>query len=187
MKFTILYLYLHKFYENKWNEGTTVPSFCLMINKKKIEELAQERIDELNRDLFIVDITISPANAIQVEIDSAVGNVAIEDCISVSRNIEHNLDREEQDFELQVSSPGLDRPFRVVQQYKKNVGREVKLTPINGTKIEGLLKSANDEGVVIETESKERLEGKKKKVTVVEEYSFNYDEIKETKIIITFK
>jgi ribosome maturation factor RimP len=158
-----------------------------MINKKKIEELAQERIDELNRDLFIVDITISPANAIQVEIDSAVGNVAIEDCISVSRNIEHNLDREEQDFELQVSSPGLDRPFRVVQQYKKNVGREVKLTPINGTKIEGLLKSANDEGVVIETESKERLEGKKKKVTVVEEYSFNYDEIKETKIIITFK
>ena len=105
----------------------------------------------------------------------------------MSRNIEHNLDREEQDFELQVSSPGLDRPFRVVQQYKKNVGREVKLTPINGTKIEGLLKSANDEGVVIETESKERLEGKKKKVTVVEEHSFNYDEIKETKIIITFK
>lgn len=158
-----------------------------MINKKKIEELAQERIDELNRDLFIVEINVSLANAIQVEIDSAVGNVAIEDCISVSRNIEHNLDREEQDFELQVSSPGLDRPFRVVQQYKKNVGREVKLTPINGVKVEGLLKVANDEGVVVETEIKERLEGKKKKVTVFEEHSFSYDEIKETKIIITFK
>jgi ribosome maturation factor RimP len=158
-----------------------------MISKKKIEELAQERIDELNRDLFIVEINISASNSIRVEIDSAVGNIAIEDCISVSRNIEHNLDREEQDFELQVSSPGLDKPFRVVQQYKKNVGREVKLTAINGTKLEGLLKSANDKGVIIETTRKERLEGKKKKVTIEEEHSFAYDEIKETKIIITFK
>lgn len=158
-----------------------------MINKKKIEELALERIAELDKDLFIVEISISASNSIRVEIDSASGNVAIEDCISVSRNIEHNLDREEQDFELQVSSPGLDKPFRVVQQYKKNVGREVKLTPINGDKLEGVLKSADDYGVVIETTRKERLEGKKKKVTVVEEHSFAYDAIKETKIIITFK
>ena len=187
LNFTILYLYLHKFYENEWNEGTIVPSFCLMINKKKIEELALERIEELDKDLFIVEISISASNSIRVEIDSASGNVAIEDCISVSRNIEHNLDREEQDFELQVSSPGLDKPFRVVQQYKKNVGREVKLTPVNGVKLEGVLKSADDNGVVIETTRKERLEGKKKKVTVVEEHPFNYDEIKETKIVITFK
>lgn len=158
-----------------------------MINKKKIEELALERIAELDKDLFIVEMSISASNSIRVEIDSAFGNVAIEDCISVSRNIEHNLDREEQDFELQVSSPGLDKPFRVVQQYKKNVGREVKLTPVNGVKLEGVLKSADDNGVVIETTRKERLEGKKKKVTVVEEHPFNYDEIKETKIVITFK
>jgi len=158
-----------------------------MINKKKIEELALERIAELDKDLFIVEISISASNSIRVEIDCAFGNVAIEDCISVSRNIEHNLDREEQDFELQVSSPGLDKPFRVVQQYKKNVGREVKLTPVNGVKLEGVLKSADDNGVVIETTRKERLEGKKKKVTVVEEHPFNYDEIKETKIVITFK
>lgn len=158
-----------------------------MINKKKIEELALERIEELDKDLFIVEISISASNSIRVEIDSAFGNVAIEDCISVSRNIEHNLDREEQDFELQVSSPGLDKPFRVVQQFKKNVGREVKLTPVNGVKLEGVLKSADDNGVVIETTRKERLEGKKKKVTVVEEHPFNYDEIKETKIVITFK
>lgn len=158
-----------------------------MINKKKIEELALERIAELDKDLFIVEISISASNSIRVEIDSAFGNVAIEDCISVSRNIEHNLDREDQDFELQVSSPGLDKPFRVVQQFKKNVGREVKLTPVNGVKLEGVLKSADDNGVVIETTRKERLEGKKKKVTVVEEHPFNYDEIKETKIVITFK
>ena len=158
-----------------------------MINKKKIEELALERIEELDKDLFIVEISISASNSIRVEIDSAFDNVAIEDCISVSRNIEHNIDREEHDFELQVSSPGLDKPFRVVQQYKKNVGREVKLTPVNGVKLEGVLKSADDNGVVIETTRKERLEGKKKKVTVVEEHPFNYDEIKETKIVITFK
>ena len=161
--------------------GRKSPSFCLMINKKKIEELALERIAELDKDLFIVEISISASNSMRVEIDSAFGNVAIEDCISVSRNIEHNLDREEQDFELQVSSPGLDKPFRVVQQYKKNVGREVKLTSLNGVKLEGVLKSADDNGVVIETTRKERLEGKKKKVTLVEEHPFNYDEIKETK------
>lgn len=158
-----------------------------MIAKSRVEELAQERIDELNKGLYIVEISIGGANQISVELDTIEGSVAIEDCVSVSRNIEHNLDREVEDFSLEVSSAGLDKPFRVVQQYLKNVGREVKVQPIeHGKSIEGLLKSADENGCVIETRSKERVEGKKKKEWVVNELPFNYSEIKETKLIISF-
>jgi ribosome maturation factor RimP len=158
-----------------------------MIKKELIEQLALERIEEIGKDLFIVDIRISSSNQIQVEIDSAEGSVSIEDCIRVSRNIEHNLDRETQDFELQVSSPGLDKPFKVKQQYIKNVGRQVKVTLTSKATIEGVLKSADNDTIVVETTRKERLEGKKKKETIVEEHPIQYHQIKETKIIITFK
>lgn len=159
-----------------------------MINKEKIEELAIERINELNKGLFIVELSISSNNSILLELDAEEGNVSIEDCVSVSRNIEHNLDREEEDFELQVSSAGLDKPFRVLQQYIKNVGNEVKvLTKEKHKTLTGTLKVANEEGVIIEITTKERLEGKKKKVDVVQEHELTYDEIIETKIVISFK
>ena len=158
-----------------------------MINKKKIETLALERIDELDKGLFIVEIKVSSSNVIQVEIDAEEGNVAIEDCVSVSRNIEHNLDREQQDFELQVSSAGLDKPFRVTKQYIKNVGEDVKVKLNQGGKLEGQLIEANEEHFVVETTRKERLEGKKKKETIIEQHKLSYDEVKETKIVISFK
>jgi ribosome maturation factor RimP len=158
-----------------------------MINKKKIETLALERIEELDKGLFIVEIKISSSNVIQVEIDAEEGNVAIEDCVSVSRNIEHNLDREEQDFELQVSSAGLDKPFRVTKQYIKNIGEDVKVKLNQGGKLEGRLIDANQEHFVVETTRKERLEGKKKKETIIEQHKLGYDEVKETKIVISFK
>jgi ribosome maturation factor RimP len=158
-----------------------------MISKKKIETLALERIDELDKGLFIVEIKVSSSNVIQVEIDAEEGNVAIEDCVSVSRNIEHNLDREEQDFELSVSSAGLDKPFRVTKQYIKNVGEEVKVKLNQGGKLEGQLIDANEESFVVETTRKERLEGKKKKETIIEQHKLTYEEVKETKIVISFK
>lgn len=158
-----------------------------MISKKKVIELAQERIDELDKGLYIVEINISSGNVIQIELDAEKGNVAIEDCVSVSRNVEHNLDREEQDFELQVSSAGLDKPLRVLPQYIKNIGEEVKVKLNEGGKIQGDLIAADEKGIVVETTTKERLEGKKKKVTVVEKHELTFDEIKETKIVISFK
>lgn len=159
-----------------------------MLKKKEIEKLALERIDELDKGLFIVEIAISSNNVIQVELDVEDGNVAINDCVSVSRNIEHNLDREVQDFELSVSSAGLDKPFRVLKQYIKNIGREVKvqLKEKNNT-VEGVLKHADENGITLETTTKERVEGKKKKETVVQEFEYTFDEIKETKIVISFK
>ena len=158
-----------------------------MLHKKNIEKLAQERIDELDKGLFIVELSISSRNVINVEIEAKEGNVSIADCVSVSRNIEHNLDREEQDFELHVSSAGLDKPFRVKQQFIKNVGQQVKTKLKDGTEHEGLLKEANEDYFIVETTRKERLDGKKKKVEVVEDHQITYNEEKETKIIISFK
>ena len=157
-----------------------------MLDKTQITELAQERIDELDKGLYIVDLNISSTNQILIEIDALEGAVAIVDCMSVSRNVEHNLDREEVDFELQVTSPGLDKPFKVIQQYQKNIGKGVKTKVVDKT-IEGTLKSVTDEGIVIETERKERLEGKKKKVKIIEDVELAFSDIVETKVVISFK
>lgn len=158
-----------------------------MINKELVRNLAQERIDELDRGLFIVDITISSSMSIHLEIDKTEGYVAIDDCVSVSRNVEHNLDREEEDFELHVSSAGLDKPLRVLPQYLKNIGREVEVVLADGEKLTGKLLGATEESLEIETTRTEIPEGKKKKETVVEAKAFPLAGIKETKIVISFK
>lgn len=158
-----------------------------MIDKKRVIALAEERIEELDKGLYIVEVKIGSGNHISVELDAEEGFVSIDDCISVSRNIEHNLDREKEDFSLEVASAGLDQAFRVLKQYKKNIGKEVKVKTLeHGKKVEGVLKEVSEEGIVIETKEKKRLEGKKKKVWVTEEIPFKYDEIKETKLIISF-
>lgn len=158
-----------------------------MISKKKVTELINERIAELDNGLFIVDLTISTSNVIKVEIDKYEGFVSVDDCIRVSRNVEHNLDREKEDFELSVSSAGLDKGLRVFPQYTKNVGREVKVKLNEGGSIEGKMIEATPEHIVVQTSRKERLEGKKKKETIIEDHVLTMDKIKETKIIISFK
>ena len=158
-----------------------------MISKKLVTKLIDERIAELDNSLFVVSLTISPANVIQVEIDKYEGYVSVMDCMSVSRNVEHNLDREEQDFELSVSSAGLDKGLRVFPQYKKNIGRSVKVKLIKGGEIEGEMIDATPEQITIQTTRIERIEGKKKKETIIEDRVLSMDKIKETKIVISFK
>lgn len=158
-----------------------------MIQKELIRKLAQERIDERFPEVFIVEISVSSRNSITVELDKENSYVSIEECVAVSRNIEHNLDREAQDFELHVSSAGLDKPFRVLKQYLKNVDREVDLVLKDGTKLTGILKQADDKKISLETTRTEKLEGKKKKETIVELKELPMSQIKETKIVISFK
>ncbi len=158
-----------------------------MISKSKVLELIDERIAELGNGLFVVELTISSNNVIQVELDKHEGNVSINDCMSVSRNVEHNLDREAEDFELQVSSAGLDKPFRVLAQYTKNIGRTVKVVLQNGKKIEGELKAASEKEIVVENSRMEKIEGKKKKELIVEQHVLPMEQIKDTKIVISFK
>jgi len=158
-----------------------------MISKKEVEALIDERIAELDNGLFVVELNISPTNVITVELDKHVGSVAVADCMSVSRNVEHNLDREEQDFEITVSSAGLDKPFRVLAQYVKNIGRDVKVKLENGSKLEGTLKEVTETNIVVENSRKEKIEGTKKKEMIVEQHHLPFTDIKETKVIISFK
>ena len=165
-----------------------IPSFFYsMITKQLVRKLAEERIDELDRGLFIVNISISSSFVIHLELDKTEGYVAIEDCISVSRNVEHNLDRESQDFELHVSSAGLDKPLRVLPQFVKNIGNEVTLKLSDKVKKQGVLVAVTKEALTLETTRVEKIEGKKKKELVVITESIAFSDISEARIVITFK
>ncbi|MFD1551612.1 ribosome assembly cofactor RimP [Putridiphycobacter roseus] len=158
-----------------------------MITKQQVADLANERIQERNPALYIVEITIGNGNQILVEIDHEEHGVSIEDCMSVSRNIEHNLDREVEDFSLEVASAGLSKPFRVLKQYLKNIGKTVKVKTIEDGKFEGVLTAANETEIQITTKEKVRLEGKKKKVWEETNHTILMEKIKETNLVITFK
>ncbi len=155
-----------------------------MITKQQIEGLIQDKFEEHN--CFLVELEVSGENVISLEIDSLVG-ITVQECMAFSRAIEGELDREVEDFELKVSSPGLDKPFRVKEQYQKNIGRDVKVVPVDGIVVKGELKEVNVEGVLVEYSVKERIEGRKKKETIVKQEKINFNNIKETTVIISFK
>jgi len=158
-----------------------------MIERKKIEELIQERIAELDNGLFVVDLSISPSDVIHVELDKHQGGVSVDDCVAVSRNIEHNLDRDAHDFELTVSSAGIDRPLRVHAQYEKNVGRTIEVLLKNGEKKQGILTQVEPTSFSIEQIHKKEVEGKKKKENISVVISISFEDVKETKLVISFK
>jgi ribosome maturation factor RimP len=158
-----------------------------MIDRKEIEHLVEERIQELDNGLYVVEMTISSTNVIRIEIDKINGGVTVADCVSVSRNVEHNLDREKADFELHVSSAGLDKPFRHINQYIKNVGRTINVQTKDGRTIEGEIVKVADEKIILSAEEMQLLEGKKKKEKVEVIYEIMLTEIKEANIVISFK
>lgn len=155
-----------------------------MIEKKTIQDIIENIVNE--KDAFLVDIKISTSNKINIEIDSLKG-FTINDCVEVSRLIESKLDREEEDFELEVASAGLSEPFKVIQQYHKNLGKDVETLTKDGKKIKGILSSVSESGFEIEESKMVKVEGKKKKQNIIETHSFGFDEVKSTKIIIKFK
>ena len=152
-----------------------------MISIKKIIKLAQERIDELDSGCYLVDVIINRGNNIIVEIDNANAGVAINDIVSVSRNIEHNLDRETEDFKLDVTSPGLDKPFKVLNQYHKNINKTVKVIYDIDKILEGILLEVNKETIIVET--KEIIKENKKKTTKYNKKVISHKNIKQTKLI----
>ncbi|MGV8135844.1 MAG: ribosome assembly cofactor RimP [Mangrovibacterium sp.] len=153
-----------------------------MIDRNWIIQLTEEKLKE---DQFIVEVTVSQANQISVLLDSDKG-VTIDDCIQLSRHIEGNLDREAEDFELQVSSAGLGQPFKVHRQYVKNREREVEVVLINGQKQTGILKGADESGFDLEISKSEKVEGQKKKQLVTRTLRIQFDEAKTVKNIIKF-
>lgn len=121
-----------------------------------------------------------------MEIDNNDG-VDIEQCSTLHRFIEGHLDRETEDYELEVGSAGITSPFKVLEQYKKNIGNEVEVLTKQGLKLNGILKEADTDKFVVTITKKIKTETSKRKVEVSEDLTFGYDEIKYTKYLIRFK
>nr|WP_297168688.1 ribosome assembly cofactor RimP [uncultured Dysgonomonas sp.] len=155
-----------------------------MIDKLQIQDIAEDFL--LNSHIFLVDVAIRPGNIIIVEIDSQEG-VSIEDCIALSKHIESKLDRDVEDFELEVGSAGVTSPFKITRQYEVNIGNEVEVLTKGGQKLTGILKNCDDTTFVVTITKMEKPEGAKRKIAVEEDLSFKYDEVKYTKYLIRFK
>ncbi|MEZ4798607.1 MAG: ribosome assembly cofactor RimP [Flavobacteriales bacterium] len=155
-----------------------------MITQEQIKNLVEEKIADT--DIFIVEINVKPGNKIEIFIDKDSG-LALEDCLKVSRHVEGSLDREVEDFALDVSSPGVGRPLKLKRQYLKNVGRNVEVKMVDGTLMEGVMMAADDDKIVVQTRTKEEVEGKKGKKWVERENEIPFENISETKIVISFK
>jgi ribosome maturation factor RimP len=155
-----------------------------MIDKNKVKDLVEQWLE--GKEYFLVDASVDEQNKITVEIDHKDG-VWIEDCCELSKFIEEHFDRDVEDFELEVGSAGIGQPFKVLQQYINSIGYDVELLTAEGKKMEGYLKSADENGFVVTVEEKQKIEGKKRPQMVEVDKTFGYADVKWVKNIIDFK
>ncbi len=154
-----------------------------MITIDRIKKSVDAKIAEGTN--FIVDISVKPGNKIIILLDNDNG-VSISDCVAMSRHVEAGLDRETEDFELNVMSPGLTEPFKTFRQYQKNIDKQVEVVTKENKKLIGKLLSADNEGIQLETKTKEKTDAKKSKQLVINNIKLTFNQIKETKIVISF-
>ena len=151
--------------------------------RQKVETLIEKALDE-RPDMYVVDFELSENNDIRLVIDGDKG-VTIDDIVWLSRQIEHNLDRDEEDFALTVSSVDITRPFFLKRQYQKNLNRDVKIKTEAGEK-QGKLISVGDKEITIEYKVREPKETGKGKRTVIKQENIAFDDIKEAKVVLKF-
>ena len=155
-----------------------------MIETNVVRKLVDEWLED--KDYFLTDLTISPDDRIVVEIDHQDG-VWIEDCVALSRFIEDGLDRDAEDFELEVGSAGIGQPFKVLRQYEIHEGETVEVLTKEGKKMEGILSNVTPEHFTVTVQEKVRIEGKNRPERVARDVTFSYDDVKSTKYVINFK
>ena len=151
-----------------------------MFGKDKILNLCMEA---LSASQFVVDVKINNANDIFVYIDDFEG-LTIEECRRINHYIESGLNREEEDFSLEVSSPGLSNPFKVKEQYTKNLNKKIEIITTDGEKIEGFLIEISENFIVIENSVIKKINNKKQEVK--EQHKLEFVNIKTAKNIISF-
>ena len=154
-----------------------------MIAKSKVTEIVNQWLED--KEYFLVEVSVSADNCVSVEIDHADG-VWIEDCVQLSKHIEANLNRDEEDYELEVGSAGIGQPFKVLQQYINHVSKEVEVLACDGKKYRGVLTRADEESFTVTIQVKEKPEGAKRPILVDKEYTWKYNEVKYTKYLINF-
>lgn len=157
----------------------------IMIQKEQIEAIIADFLKA--NDLFLVDITISKENDIEVTIDSMEKAVTLDHCIAINKVIEGALNREIEDYSLTVSSAGLDQPFKVLDQYRKFTGSEVEVVLKKGGKVKGILSDCLTEKIEITTSKMVKKEGAKKKTQEDTVTAYSFEEIKSCKPVIKFK
>ena len=154
-----------------------------MTFKEKVAALLNEALEE-RPSLFLISLAIGSGNKITVTLDGDNG-VNLQDCIDVSRAIEHNLDREEEDFSLEVASAGATSPLQKPRQYKKNIGRTLKVKT-DTEQIEAEITEANEDFIVLEWKAREPKKIGKGKETVSKRAEIPYGDIKEAVVVIKF-
>ncbi len=155
-----------------------------MIDKNLVKELAEQWLE--GKEYFLTDLTVSTDGRIVVEIDNAEG-VWIDDCVALSKHIEAGLDRDVEDFELEVGSAGVGQPFKVNRQYEINLDKEVEVLTKEGKKYSGILTEVAADTFTIASKQKMKVEGKKRPVMQDVSITFTYEEVKHTKRLISFK
>ena len=153
------------------------------MDKERVRFLLDEALEE-NQALFLIDLAYLPGNKINIVVDGDTG-VSLKECIRISRNIGQNLDREEEDFALEVTSPDIAEPLKVLRQYQKNINRILKVKT-NDLVLEGVLTEANDEYIVLNWKAREPKPIGKGKVTVTKTATIAHKEIIEAKVKIIF-
>lgn len=151
--------------------------------EKRVSELVQEKIADRD-DLFLVDIKMLPNHTLIIHVDGDQG-INIQDCAAISRHVGFHLEEEnliETAYKLEVSSPGIGEPLKLHRQYMKNIGRTLGLKMIDGSKKEGVLVEVAENQIILEEQIKEK--GKKARV---EQTQIAFDQIAETKVLISFK
>jgi len=172
-------------YEKKKKRGDSkVPSFYTKMFKDKVKDLVDNGLSE-RKDLFLLELNISDNNAIKVVIDGDKG-VHVEDCMFISRAIEHNLDREEQDFSIEVTSAGATSPLTNTRQYHKNIGRVLAVKTKDNETYEATLISCDAEGINLEWKTKEPKPVGKGKMIVKKQAKIEFDAILEAQVVIKF-
>ena len=155
-----------------------------MIERNTVKTVVEEWLS--GNDYFLVDVTFTPDDRIVVEIDHADG-VWIEDCAELSRFMQERFGDELGDYELEVGSAGIGQPFKVEQQYVNHIGKEVEVLDADGKKVQGVLKQVDGRNFVVSVKEKQKLEGKKRPQIVDVDKTFNMDNIKYTKYLLSFK
>lgn len=155
-----------------------------MIERNTVKTVVEEWLS--GNDYFLVDVTFTPDDRIVVEIDHTDG-VWIEDCAELSRFMQERLGEELGNFELEVGSAGIGQPFKVVQQYENHIGKEVEVLDAEGKKVQGVLKRVDGRDFVVTVKEKQKLEGKKRPQIVDVDKTYNMDNIKYTKYLLSFK
>lgn len=151
--------------------------------RDQVQQLLERALED-RPDLFLISLEVNETNQIRVIIDGDKG-VKVQDCIAISRAIEHNLDREQEDFSLEVLSAGVSQPLTLVRQYQKNIGRKLKVKAMDQT-LEGKLEKADENEILLTWKVREPKPIGKGKVTVEKKAELAYSDIQEAKVMITF-